>query len=90
MSEVKISNDEIVKLQEIRKEYYGVILNLGRNQVELNNAERNISNLKNQRDDLIKKLDSIVEIENRLILDIQNKYGKGNLDIDSGILKRDI
>ena len=82
--EVKFTKQEIDSLQQLRSDYANVELSLGKLEVARMQTEQRLDNIEN---DKLRLENSYVEIqanEAQIVGELTEKYGVGNLDINTG------
>jgi hypothetical protein len=77
MEKQKLSQEEIQELKEFQTNSNQVIFELG--QVDLQKAL-----LEGQRNNILENLAKLQEKQNQFAKELQNKYGEGNIDLESG------
>lgn len=78
MSKVtKLSEKELQSLREIQEKNNNIVTSLG--QLEVNKII-----LDNQKTSLLEQLSDLQESQNTLAEELQEKYGAGNINIESG------
>jgi len=76
-NQIKFTEQELIELKELQSEYQKVIYNLGQIQIEkriLESKEKEINSI----------YDSLNQKEKVLIDALNQKYGAGSLDLESG------
>ena len=73
---MKLTKDEIIELTEIRNNFSNVTLTIGETEI-------NITNLKNQKENLISNLRKLNEKQNDFNIKLENKYGKGTVSLET-------
>jgi len=76
-NQIKFTEQELIELKELQSEYQRVIYNLGQIQIEkriLESKEKEINSI----------YDSLNQKEKVLIDNLNQKYGAGSLDLESG------
>lgn len=76
-NQIKFTEQELIELKELQSEYQRVIYNLGQIQIEkriLESKEKEINSI----------YDSLNQKEKVLIDALNQKYGAGSLDLESG------
>ena len=73
----KLTKDEIKELGELRATFSNITLMIGE-------AEIGFVNLKTRKDELINNLTKLNEKQNDVKRRLENKYGKGNINVDTG------
>ena len=73
---IKLTKDEIKELGELRATFSNITLMIGE-------AEIGFVNLKTRKDELINNLTKLNEKQNDVKRRLENKYGKGNINVDT-------
>lgn len=73
----KLSEKELQGLREIQEKNNNIVMSLG--QLEVNKVI-----LDNQKTSLLEQLSGLQESQNTLAEELQEKYGVGNINIESG------
>tara|TARA_R110001599_G_scaffold1706_5_gene8502 strand:- start:54593 stop:54844 length:252 start_codon:yes stop_codon:yes gene_type:complete len=76
--EVKFSKEEVDNIQKIRDGYDELVVKLGQ-------IEMSIINLQSNKNSLIKESESLKIEENEIIKSMTEKYGDGQLDVNTGV-----
>ena len=76
-SVVKLTPDEIKDLTGIRSTFSNITLALGENEITF-------ANIKLRKEELMKRLSKIQEKQNEFSVKLEDKYGKGNVNVDTG------
>ena len=82
--EVKFTKKEINSLQQLRSDYANVEVSLGKLEIARMQTEQQLDNIEN---DKLRLENSYVEIqanEAQIVGELTEKYGVGNLDINTG------
>ena len=74
---IKLSKEELVTLRGYQTEQSSITFELG--QVDINRAI-----LEGQRASVLDKLGDLQEKSNKTAKDLQDKYGEGNINLESG------
>ena len=74
---VKLTEDEMKELTDIRTAYQNITSVIG-------DIEVNIESLKSRKDELMNKVKKLSEKQNDINRKLENKYGKGNISLDTG------
>ena len=72
-----LTKDEIKELGEARTTFSNITLAIGETEI-------GFVNLKTRKDDLLSNLTKLNEKQNDIKRRLENKYGKGNINIDTG------
>ena len=78
MSEVKVLTEiEIENIKKVRENFQILVNNVG-------DVEIAIMNLNKRKKKFEKELEIIQEKENKIAIDLEKKYGKGNISLETG------
>jgi ABC-type long-subunit fatty acid transport system fused permease/ATPase subunit len=78
MSEVKVLTEiEIKNIKKVRESFQILVNNVG-------DVEIAIMNLNKRKKEFEKELELIQEKENKIAIDLEKKYGKGNISLETG------
>ena len=80
----KITPEELDSVQEIRAAYQEVTVKLGQIQIQRLQIGTQLEGLNNTEEGLRKEWTNIQESERKALQDLQEKYGKVNINLDSG------
>ena len=83
--EIKFTKDEISQIQSIRNGFDEVQNFLGRLEIQRIQAEQVLENLNNDKLRLETRYSDLVDEERELVVNLNEKYGPGNLDPETGI-----
>ena len=83
--EVKFTKKEIDSLQQLRSNYANVELSLGKLEVARMQTEQRLEQIENEKFRLETEYTQIQVQENELVGELNEKYGPGNLDPESGV-----
>ena len=75
--EIKFTDEELKKLQDVKQTYERLTINLGQLGMQRINLEMQEKALKD-------RLDKLMETERELAKTFSTKYGQGQLDINTG------
>ena len=73
----KLTIDEMKELGDIRSSLSNVTLAIGETEI-------GFLNLKNRKNELITNLNKVTEKQNDFVKKLENKYGSGNISLDTG------
>jgi hypothetical protein len=76
MDKIKLTEDEIKELTEIRTNFQKTTLIIGETEI-------GIINLKGRKEDLIAALRKLDEKQSELAKKLEDKYGKGSISLDT-------
>ena len=77
MKNKKLSEKELQPLKEYQEKINIIIVSLGKLDLQINSLE-------NTKKDLIKEYQELEILQQKTALELQNKYGEGNIDLESG------
>ena len=80
----KITPEELEDIQKVRSEYQEITVKLGQIQVQRMQISNQLELLNKTEEDLGKQWADTTENERKAINDLQEKYGKVNINLDSG------
>jgi predicted transcriptional regulator len=85
MSEIKLTDQELKQIQDLRTKYATVTAQLGQLKVEQIIATEQINRLNELELEFTKEYLSIQAEEEKLAADITTKYGAGEIDVETGV-----
>tara|TARA_Y100000310_G_scaffold344874_1_gene460177 strand:- start:3085 stop:3354 length:270 start_codon:yes stop_codon:yes gene_type:complete len=74
---IKLTEDEIKELTDIRNNFSNLTLMIGE-------AEVGVANLENRKQELLSGLAKLNEKQNDVSKKLEDKYGKGNISLETG------
>ena len=80
----KITPEELENVQKVRSEYQEITVRLGQIQVQRIQISSQLEALNKTEEELGKQWTLNTEKERKAIQDLQEKYGKVNINLDSG------
>jgi len=85
MLETKFTDEEMVKIKDIQKQYFDVQSKLGQSAISKLRLAQQIDGINVLEEELTKRFIEIQEDEQKFIAEITKKYGEGTLNPESGI-----
>ena len=82
--EVKFTKQEINSLQQLRSDYANVELSLGKLEIARMQSEQQLDNIQNNKLRLETQYTTLQRTESQIVSELTEKYGVGNLDINTG------
>ena len=82
--EVKFTKKEIDSLQQLRSDYANVELSLGKLEIARMQSEQQLDNIENNKLRLETQYTTLQRTESQIVSELTEKYGVGNLDINTG------
>ncbi len=83
--DIKFTKDEISSIEQLRNNYNSVTNALGIVEVSRIQAEKRLETIENDKLRLETQYEQLTIAEKDLINSLTEKYGQGNLDINSGV-----
>ncbi len=80
----KFTTDEMKKLSDLQKGYQDVTVNFGRVKVQKVILNQQLEAMDNESERLEKTYSDLQKSEQELVTSLNDKYGAGSLDIQSG------
>ena len=84
-TEIKFTKDELDSLQQLRTNYANIELSLGKLEIARIQQEQKLENLSNEKLRLETQYSEVQGQEVTLVQELNEKYGAGNLDPETGI-----
>ena len=82
--EVKFTKKKINSLQQLRSDYANVELSLGKLEIARMQSEQQLDNIQNNKLRLETQYTTLQRTESQIVSELTEKYGVGNLDINTG------
>jgi phage I-like protein len=86
MSEIKLTEQELKQVQELRTKYATITAQLGQLKVEQIIVNEQTNRLAELELEFTKEYLSIQTEEEKLAADITTKYGEGEIDVETGVI----
>ena len=83
--EIKFTQDELTNIESIRDGFNEVQTLLGRLEIQRIQTEQALENIHNDKLRLETRYSDLVDEERKMVSDLQEKYGPGNLDPETGV-----
>jgi len=84
MSEKTLTQEELTKIKDIRKNYVNIQTAFGQLHLTKLNLQKQLTQLGANEETLTKEYENTQSAEQELVKSIQEKYGVGSLDIETG------
>ena len=83
--EIKFTQDELTNIESIRNGFDEVQTLLGRLEIQRIQTEQALENIHNDKLRLETRYSDLVGEERKVVQELNEKYGPGNLDPDTGV-----
>jgi archaellum component FlaC len=83
--EIKFTQDELTNIESIRNGFNEVQTLLGRLEIQRIQTKQALENIHNDKLRLETRYSDLVDEERKMVQDLNEKYGPGNLDPDTGV-----
>ena len=83
--EVKFTQEELNSIEQLKNNYSSITNALGNLEISRIQTEKRLDMLYNEKLSLETQYEQIIQTENNLINTLTEKYGQGNLDINTGV-----
>ena len=83
--EIKFTQDELTNIESIRNGFNEVQTLLGRLEIQRIQTEHALENIHTDKLRLETRYSDLVDEERKMVQDLNEKYGPGNLDPDTGV-----
>ena len=80
----QLAQEEIQQIKDLQSKYNQTILEIGAAEAQLIVFQENIEKLQEAKKGLVSDLKTIEQKESELITTLQEKYGEGNINIETG------
>ena len=77
----EFSQEEKKKIEQIQTKSLSITARLGEIEIDVNTLETQFSNLKNEKQELMKTYQNLREEEQSLASELRTKYGEGTYDV---------
>lgn len=85
MSEIKFTTEELAKISQIQNDYQALGIQLVQTKLSIKNTTSQLDKLQSQEQTLTDKVVEVSEAESALAQELETKYGKGSIDMETGI-----
>ena len=86
MSEqIKFSNEEIQEIRQIQSNYQTIGLELVQLKLAITNTQKQLEALQLEESMLSERISDVNTKEKQIAKDLEDKYGKGEIDLESGV-----
>ena len=85
MSEIKFTTEELTKINQIQNDYQALGIQLVQTKLSIKNVKSQLEELLSQEQTLTDKVVEVSTAESALAQELETKYGKGSIDMETGI-----
>ena len=86
MSEqIKFTNEEIQEIRQIQSNYQTIGLELVQLKLAITNTQKQLEALQLEESMLSERISDVNTREKQIAKDLEDKYGKGEIDLESGV-----
>jgi hypothetical protein len=85
----KLTAEELQQIKDLQSKYNQAIFEIGASEAQLIAFHQGIERLQKAKENLISDLASIEQKETELVKSLQEKYGQGNIDLETGEITLD-
>ena len=89
MSQVKMSDSEIVEVKILQEKFQQKVFQLGQLYLQKKQAEEAVKVVNDKEIKCLEEWSNLQKMENELIDKLLNKYGEGSLDLNAGTFVSD-
>jgi len=82
--EVVVPEEEIQEIKSLQEKYEGLALQLGQITLQRSHLTRELENIESNEQKLLVAYDEARESEEEIVKKMTDKYGIGNLDVETG------
>ena len=80
----KLTQEELQQIKDLQSKYNQTLFEIGVAEAQLIVFQENIEKLQEAKKGLVSDLKTIEQKESELVKSLQEKYGEGNIDINTG------
>jgi chromosome segregation ATPase len=82
----KLTSEEITSITDLQKQYNTNIFELGSIEAQISLITAQLKALEVEKNNILNDLNKVGEREKTLVDSLQEKYGAGNIDLESGTI----
>ncbi len=83
--EVTLEQSELDEVKDLQGKYTDVILRMGQTALQVEQLDTALEELKEKKEGLIQEHQELRTTENEMVQRLTEKYGNGNLDVNTGV-----
>ena len=80
----KLTAEELQQIKDLQSKYNQAIFEIGASEAQLIAFQQGIEKLQQAKKDLVSNLTTIEQKESELVKSLQEKYGQGNINPETG------
>ena len=80
----QLTPEELQQIKELQSKYNQTIFEVGASEAQIIAFQQGIENLQKAKNGLVSDLKTIEQKESELVKSLQEKYGQGNINIETG------
>ena len=80
----KLTDEEIAQIKEMQQQYNKFVFELGSMETQLAEVNNHAETLKTEKSNILEDIKKLGERERELLSTLQEKYGVGNINIETG------
>jgi septal ring factor EnvC (AmiA/AmiB activator) len=84
MENLKLTQEEIDAIKQLQSQYNKNIFELGSVEAQLQLLTAQIKSLETEKNNVLNDLNKVGDKEKELVDSLQEKYGAGNIDLETG------
>lgn len=84
MEKKQLNQEELKKVIELQNSYSKVNFEIGEIEIRKRSLEKQLNELKQNQDYLFKDFENLQQEEAKISQELEQKYGKGKINIDNG------
>jgi hypothetical protein len=81
---LKLTAEELQQIKDLQSKYNQAIFEIGASEAQLIAFQQGIEKLQQAKKDLVSNLTTIEQKESELVKSLQEKYGQGNINPETG------
>lgn len=83
--EVTLEQSELDEVKDLQGKYTDVILRMGQASLQVEQLDTALEELKEKKEGLVQEHQELRTTENEMVQRLTEKYGNGNLDVNTGV-----
>ena len=83
--QIKFTQEELQSISDVQSQYQAVAVQLIQLKISITNTTKYLKELQEKEEELTNEVINISETEKKLTQEIETKYGRGELNIETGV-----